>query len=241
MKMYDTANFTSFSDKTLYARALIDVPYNADVRLLDSRHSGAVHVTGVAFDWRFKVASEYGGSPMIIRWAVLCNKEDQTATDTSTGLPVTGFFKHRSLQSITEPARDFVPTDSSLTMDQLQINPEAYIIMDQGKILLQKNSPGVYDDPTQVLNRPTSNIANPYAGGGLSMISYYGSVKRYYPLNSQVRFDSNVAEERWPVDRNVYFVYWAFRTDKLTTQSTPSAELMQCHTRQCYFREHDII
>lgn len=218
-----TLDYVSRFDKVLYARALIDIPFNGEVTRRNTRHSGAVHVTGVRCIYRFRLNDTASGQPIRIRWAILINKEDLPGSDTNQGLPTDNWFEKKDVTFNSENCAAFNNNFSAADYETRRINRRDYHVLDEGKLNLQKNKTGTA-----------------YTGNGTKQTDLYGMVDRFVPLNSQVRFNLNQPADRWPVDKNVYFVWWAYSFAKTTIQIDPAAIIDECHERFCYFKEHDL-
>lgn len=219
--VYETDTMTAWSTLTLYSRALIRVPHSADEDAMNSRHGNGILVRGVKVHYKFALQANYVGEPITVRWAILINRDKDTATDTNTSLPTTDFFRSLAVNEIGEPQQDFVATESSLKMSLRRINPLSYKVLRQGRFNLHNN---------RFTNGTTWNNE---VNGNKNQLSNYFILKKWLPLNTQVRFASDA--DTYPADHNVYIVYWAYPFGKNAAASTPNAVLAQQHLNSTYF------
>lgn len=218
--VYESASWANHNDKVLYGQPLIKVAFNADHQKMTYRSMGACLIKGISLDWLFRLKTQYTGDPVKVRWAILCNREDQTGGTTATDVSTADFFKKDAPTDILEVASTFSVTETVQKMDDRQINSRKWLVLRQGRFLLQRNS----------------SSANDLALGGLNQMDRFKRVKEYIPLNTQMRWADNAATIT-PVDHNIWFVHWGYDVAKVATEVTPVAAYDTMHSHTTWFKD----
>jgi len=190
--------------------------------------------------WQFRLLNGYLGQPLIFKWYIVANKETRHPSGGSTELPDTDFFHKRTPSVVGDLQTDFGPGFSRHWYDVHTINSDKYMVLKKGKFALSKNNVAQIKDPkdNRVAGTDFALINNPYSGGGNKQGDQFMQIKQYIALNTQMRFD--FTGDTYPDDYNLYFVYFAYQGDKLSTQDDPSAVFVETHDVTTYFKEHDI-
>lgn len=191
----------------LYSISLIRIPYSDVDDAYNVRHTGAVTLKGVKCTISYRIPDNTNFAPQVVRWAIIINKEAYTLTD----LPISTveFFKKTEETNLLNDSGDnFTDTETHVGYARRQINPNKYHIVRQGRFTLVKNS----------------NATDSRAGGGNVQTDLYGTVNEWIPLNTQVKFPANdtLAASAYPVDHNLYFVYWVYQMDKTSAAGQPT-------------------
>lgn len=213
-KNHKISDWTTFPQHKLNTVPLIAIEYSSTPTDLNKRNDGAVLLKGVSLTARFKTFNLENLAPIRVRWAIIANKE--TLANTNTAIPDADFFHPLTKTSILESGFNFTTTDSAVTMERRRINTRKYLVVREGRFHLQKNG----------------NNDNELTGGGTTQLDRFATIQQYIPLNTQIRFDNNATgpNDDYPADNNLFFVWWAYRINKVSTQidnTTALAEIMQ--------------
>jgi len=192
----EQAEWSACTRNALYGKACIKCPYSADSFTACKRTGNSIVVKGVNIKVNFKLKTQYLFEPLLLRWAIIANLEDQTGTTSGTDVPTANFFQHIEPVSDAEGGADFTQDDSICKMEMREINPRKWLVVKQGRQIMQRNN----------------TAANDLALGGCTQLDKFCQVDEYVPVNTQMRFHSTLDD--FPADKNIWFAYWGTTLDK---------------------------
>jgi len=191
-KRYDAnGDYLNKQLNTLYGRALIKISFHNNDQKMRNRSQGAVDMLGIDLRRTWHIKSTSYPSPIVIRWALLVNKDTQTGTTSSTDVTTTDFFKHFASATVVDGAHDFSTNQNAQQYEARVINPRKWLVLREGRKVLAKNKSLPGTDTTD---------------GGNKQQDTFASIHEYIPLNTQMRWATNTAGDEYPVDNNIWFV-----------------------------------
>lgn len=171
-------------DKVLSLQRCIEIPFNANEKVINARNDVLVNVKSIRIRRWFFLNLLVGGArdaqPISVRWAVINPKENNGGP----GVTTSQFFRGRN--PTTTPYVAF-PTGNADCFDLLssKINTEEFGVLKEGKFEMEIN-------PEAFRN----------SGKQTKMIDIH------IPLGRQLEFGSNTAPaDKFP-EENMYFVWW---------------------------------
>ena len=185
------ATISNVPDKSKNSIRLMQVPYNADENVINTRKASLVKVKGVKFRAWFKFTSaatagpdsQIYKEPLQIRWALLNPKNnDGQPTVSDVDFLITA-------NPTADQATNFPTSGRSFSYMSRKINREQFGVLKEGSFIL---------NPGAELAKATST------GAGIPL-SGHKFINLYVPVNRQMKWVDDAATHP---EHNIYFVYW---------------------------------
>lgn len=228
--IFSFQDWSPYNDKELYSLSLIRIPWDDNESVGTRRSTGRVHLTGIKLRVKFTSNTYDNNNPIRIRWAIIVNKE--SVADTSVPISNTGFFEKKEDQDAKDEGEDFTTGYGALHMDGQRINRDLYCVARQGTFILQRNNVGAVDPNQQRLT-----------AGGVAQTDQFADINQYIRFNTLVGFAKNTdpvtdPTAEFPKDNQVYFVFWAYRIDKMASQNAPVGDSVYLQLEhKCYWKD----
>jgi len=213
------ATITNLPDKSKNSIRLIQVPYNADKTVINTRKTNLTQIKNYKFRAWFQFPSKVTTTdaryqrPLQVRWAVLNPKDN----DGNAGVSDVDFFI--SANPISTQSSNFPTSNRSFQYMSRKINREAFGVLKEGSFILQNDNENGNDTANR-LSLPTSA---------------YKFINLYVPVKKQMKFISDAATHP---EQNLYFVYWYTvleDPDAATNFTTTANPLMCSYKHTTYF------
>lgn len=197
-------------DKVFFSTRLINIPWNEDESVINSRRGQLANVRGVTFNCWFKYPFQVttGAIPPItyqapvqVRWAIINPKENVGGISCSTS----NFFISKNPTS--QMAEDFPAVGKCWDYMNRRINKELYSVMSQGMFVLHPPTGSAATSGS--FNTNTDGSDGTVAAHQRLDATQFKKISVRIPIRKQMRWDSNVpgAGGANP-DQNIYFVFW---------------------------------
>jgi len=195
---HSSGNNTNYSDKVLYSRPLIKIPYNSDMTRRDTRSWNLVDLKGINYKMNLKLGVGASDTEVyVLRWWFLGNTETMNAFDSDNDLPVAEFWHDPCPSTANGNGIAFTAAQPNLLMMNYNVNKRKYNVIKSGyKYLTKRND--------------TTNA-----------MSDFFLIDEYIPFNRQLEFTASI--EDYPDEANVWFAFIIFKRNKISSEDTPTA------------------
>lgn len=230
--MYEITTFANQNTLTLHSRPLIRIAHSGNTENMAFRHGNACLIRGVLVTFKFKILQAYVGQPLRFHWAIVANREVMQPADSNFNLSTVDFFETIEPNELNDDAQNFITSDSCIKLEKRRINPMLYLTLKRGSFTLEHNAATMYNPNS---GPPQTTVVSGNVTGSENQAGLYKTVRQYIPLNTQMRFDTDA--DTYPVDKNIYFCWWAFPMDKESSATTPVEAYKEMHNYITYFED----